>query len=188
MKIQRNVKSTFTLVVLIATVVVFSSFSEAEMKKKPKKQKIEIREGTIKINKKKFTNPWTLKMFTNAFGKEDRIDPGINDIYTYDDLGVILYKNPSTEEVSDFNIYVGDDPEEDYSFIPKMFYQGNLYIEGKKITNNTSLEELLKYLPDYHFEKSIIGAYRGEYQNLYIYVQFDVEEKNIYWFSIGIKD
>ncbi|MBT5531301.1 MAG: hypothetical protein HOK35_19270 [Cytophagia bacterium] len=173
-------------------IIVFSaflfSFSVPSSKKKVKKVKIEIKNGGLKINKNEFISPWSHNRFIHAIGKEDRVDPGVNDICTYDKLGIILYKSPSSDEVSDFNIYMGNDPSEDYSFIPKGRFRGLLIIDGLKFSSNTSLEEVKKKLPDYNFTKSVIGAWRGEYNNLYVYIQYDETDKNIYWFSFGIKD
>lgn len=187
-KSLKNLKSVITPLILVFLSFMLTSYTPPPAGKKVKKIKVMIKNGELKINKNDFENPWSLNYFKKAIGEVDRIDPGINDIYTYDKLGIILYKNPKSDEVTDFNIYLGKDPDENFDFIPKSLFNDLLTIESLKITNNTSLEELKNALPQYAFVKSVIGAWRGEFNNLYIYVQFDESEKNIYWLSFGIKD
>ena len=153
--------------------------------------KIEIKEGIIKVNGIMLTSPWTFENMTNSkvFGKEDRSDlGGANDIFTYDNKGIIFYKVPKTNKVSDFNLYFGKDPDQMYNFIPTGLYPGVLNIEGFSISATTSLASLQSALKKYNFVKTSIEAYYGEFNNIYLYIQFDPQEKNIYWVSIGMND
>ncbi len=151
---------------------------------------IEITAGNVKINGVDIKFPWTFASITNSkvLGKEDRSDlGGGNDIFTYDSKGIILYRPPSSNNVSDFNIYYGKDPNDNYSFNPTGLYKGSFKVEGFSIMANTSLARVQTGLSNYAFVKSSIGAYRGEYKGLYIYLQYDDTEKNIYWISVGKK-
>jgi len=151
------------------------------------KNAIKIKSGELNIGKVSFNFPWKLKDFEKALGHADRIDPGYNNIHTYDKKGIILYENPVSGYISDFNVYFGKDPDENQEFLPKDYFNGSFTVEGFKITKKTSLEELRKELTKYQFEKSIIGAWRGEYKNLYLYVQYNEDESEIYWISVGKK-
>jgi hypothetical protein len=149
---------------------------------------MEIKGGELKINGTKIQYPWTTAALTQSktLGAPDRSDlGGSNDIFTYDTKGVMLYQTPNTTEVSAMNIYYGFDENNHYDFTPGGMYKGIFKVDGFLIKANTSLAEVKAKLPKYGFSKSVIGAYRGEYKNLYIYLQYDDAEKNIYWISIG---
>ncbi|MFC2114180.1 hypothetical protein ACFLRI_02410 [Bacteroidota bacterium] len=178
-------KNHFFLVgLLFSFTVLLCSYSPPPAKNKVS---VEISMGKITINKLAIQYPWAHTFFKIALGNENRIEPGVNDIYTYDKLGIILYKKSGSEYISDFNIYMGVDPDEDSEFIPTGLFKGKLLIEDISITASTSLNDIKKLLLDYKFHKSSLGAYRGEYKGLYIYVQFDVNEQNIYWMAVGRK-
>jgi len=147
---------------------------------------IKVESGGLSINQLSFAFPWTVARFNETLGKADRIDPGYNDIHTFDNLGIILYQ-PDELTISDFNIYYADDPDENMEFLPKAYFTGSLMVEKFKITGKTPFKKLNKALPQYNFKMSLIDAYRGEYENLYIYVKYDKAEKKILWISIGKK-
>jgi len=176
---EKKLSLQLTAIVLVASILAFTP---------PKsKNSIKVSKGELLISKVKFDFPWQVKTFQKALGKADRVDPGGNDIHTYDATGIILYEKSGSGRVTDFNIYFEKDPDENYNFLPKEFFKGSFEIEGFKVDKNTSLEKLKKALPDYKFVKSIIGAWRGEYKGLYIYVQYDKSESKIYWVSVGKK-
>lgn len=153
-----------------------------------KKGQITISNGTLKIDNYVFNAPWPLKTFTSSLGDADRIDPEGSGLYTYDERGVMLYVNSTSQEVTDFNVYFGKDPNEPYDWVPTGLAKQPVLVEKFKITANTSLAKLKAGLPKYNFVKSSIGAYRGILNGLYIYVQFDAEDKKVYWISVGIED
>jgi hypothetical protein len=154
-------------------------------------QTIEIKEGNLKINENPIEFPWTFNDFTgkNGLGKFNRNDlGGANDIFTYDKTGIILYRPPASDKISDFNMYYGKDPDSKYKFIPKKYFKGKFIVDGFTIASNTSLAEVQKALPQYEFEKTSIEAYRGSLYGLYIYLRYDDAEKNISWISVGKRE
>jgi hypothetical protein len=149
---------------------------------------IEIKSGVLKINKKTIQYPWTTAAFTETttLGPAERTDMGgTNDIFTFDTKGIMLYQTPNMGIISAMNIYYGADENNDYDFIPNGLYSGSFKVDGFLIRGNTSLATVKTKLPQYGFAKSVIGAYRGEYKNLYIYLQYDPGETNILWVSVG---
>jgi len=157
----------------------------AESKDKAKALKISVSKGELKINKVKFSFPWTYEMFEKALGKSDRIYKGSNDIHTYDEKGIILYQKPGTPTVSDFNIYFN--LKENYKFTPQSIFSGEFYIEGVRVDQNLSLEELKKKLPQYNFKESLIGSYKGEYKGVYFYIDYNESQTEIIYISCGKK-
>jgi hypothetical protein len=154
-------------------------------------QTIEIKDGNLKINENPIEFPWTFDNFTgkNGLGKFDRSDLGrVNDIFTYDKIGIMLYRPPASDKISDFNMYYGKDPDSQYKFIPKKYFKGKFIVNGFTIVSNTSLAEVQKALPEYAFEKTSIGAYRGSVDGQYIYLRYDDAEKNISWISVGKRE
>ncbi|MBC8343579.1 MAG: hypothetical protein H8E61_06325, partial [Bacteroidetes bacterium] len=126
----RNFNKMLLPFMMIFLSLLLTSYTPPASQKKVRKVKVVISNGELKINKNEFIHPWSFKLFMEALGEHNRVDPGVNDIYTYDKLGIILYKNPKSDEVTDFNIYLGSDPDEDYDFIPTGLFKDNLNIDG----------------------------------------------------------
>lgn len=144
-----------------------------------------IKEGNLSVKGQKINRPWSSNTFKKAFG-DFRNKEGSR-ILTFDKEGIILYTIDDKENVSDFNVYYGSDPDEQHDFIPTGFYKSYVLVEDFKIYGNTSLSALKKGLPQYNWELSIIGTWRGEYKKLYIHAQYNENETKIFWLSIGKK-
>lgn len=171
----------FTLIVSIIT----QSISAQEGQ-----PKLQVKSGDIIINKTKIKRPWSFDQFTSAkaLGKSSRENlGGGNDIFTYDASGIMLYR-ASNKNIMAFNIYFGLDESEYHDFNPSGYYKGKIMVEKFAITSSTSIAEVKKALPQYKFEMSLIEAYRGEYNGLYIYLRYNQDETKILWSSIGRND
>ncbi len=173
-------KSIFTFVLLISVLVLNISAQP----------KLQIKGGNITINKEKIKVPWSFAQYTStkALGINYRSElGGGNDIFSYDNTGIMLYR-ASNKNVMAFNVYFGKDEDEWHDFNPTGYFKGKIMVEKFAISENTTIDQVKKALPQYKFEMSLIEAYRGEYKGLYIYLRYNKDETKILWSSIGRND
>jgi len=152
--------------------------------------KLQVKSGDIIINNTKIKRPWSFNEFTSTkvLGKASREEiGGGNDLFTYDNQGILLYR-ASNKNIMAFNVYYGKDVDEYHDFNPSGYYKGKIMVEKFAITATTTIAQVKKALPQYNFEMSLIDAYRGEYKGLYIYLRYNADETQILWSSIGRND
>lgn len=111
----------------------------------------------IKIQSKQESDNAYQKMGTN-----------INNIYTYDKLGLLIYQKPNTKTISSIAI---DFKKQSYSFSPKSTFQGILRINGTVISYYTSLQAL-KEIPSLSIENSKHRVNSGSFNNYSLVFEF----------------
>lgn len=147
---------------------------------------ITLNSGTLKVNTKTLSTPWTFAQFKNALGKSDRVFDGYNTIHTYDDKGIILYQTPDTETVSAFNAYYG---KENHDFSPSGRYDGSIKIENTEITKYMTISAIKRKLPKYNFVESYASTiFRGEYKGVYVFVQYNDAIDEITYVNFGFTE
>ena len=94
---------------------------------------VEVREDGIFIEGKPVARNSTLSDYDAILGKPDRTTLLENKIYTYDELGILLYKKP--EEASILSISLGL-IKADYAFSPKKTFKGILVVADRALRIN----------------------------------------------------
>ena len=118
-------------ILLILTLLVVS-FSNA--------QKIEIDSTNIlTYNGEKVTLDLTRNELKKVFGKPDRITLKHNIIWTYDELGFMVYIKPETLKINNITINF---KKESFDFSPKEQFKGELIIYGSNVTEYTNFNGL----------------------------------------------
>ncbi len=99
-------------------------------------QKIEVDStDTLVFNDKKVTLDLTRDELKEVFGKPDRITLKHNIIWTYDELGFMIYINPQTLKIMNITINF---KIETHDFSPKEKFKGTLIIFGSAVTEYTT--------------------------------------------------
>jgi hypothetical protein len=139
-----------------------------------------VKGGKVKLNKKDVSKEWKLETFTNVLDTFSRKKAGANKVYSYDNLGIVLFE-PAPQKVpsglvAEFQLYL--DGVEASSIVPKEFYEGKLTIEKTDITRNTTIEDLRKKLVDYkETESDENDKYRFSKEDIYIYFLYNRSKK-----------
>ncbi|MEQ1554807.1 MAG: hypothetical protein ABL929_11540, partial [Ferruginibacter sp.] len=144
------------------------------------KMQVTIKDGKVKLNKKDVSKEWKLATFTAVIDTFCRKKEGTNKIYTYDNIGVVLFEQTMnkipTGLVSEFQLYL--DGVESNKIVPKSFYEGKLTIEKMDITRNTTIEELRKKLAFFkEIETDEDDKYRFSKDGIYIYFLYNATKK-----------
>ncbi len=140
-----------------------------------------LKAGKIKLNKKDVIKEWKLNSFTAILDTFSRKKEGLNRVYTYDNLGIVLFE-PSPQKkptglVSEFQIIL--DETETSSITPKSFYEGKLTIDKMDFTRNAVIEEIRKKLTDYkEIETDENDKYRFSKDGIYLYFIYN-KNKNL---------
>lgn len=147
-------------------------------------QKIEIKSDFLYVDSKKFTKSTTSKELQSVLGKPDKKFKKISTIWTYDNLGLRIYLNPTTllVESVEFDFVKGD-----FDFSPKNVFHGIFTINNSKIINNTSIDELTK-IKDINFHHSVLDLYTAT--TSYITLTFQISDENykIQWIALSFKE
>jgi len=101
-----------------------------------------VQNDTLFINKNKIASPWKLEIIQKFFGKHDNVFNLANNIYTYDKKGIYFYEplDPKNE-VSEINLLYG---KGNYKFSPKGIFTGDCSINGLKISDKTTADNIQK--------------------------------------------
>jgi hypothetical protein len=91
--------------------------------------------------------------------------------------------------VTEFKTVFQIDSERTASWFCEKPYEGNVIVEGNVININTSYDELIAALPQYHFSSSGgTGWYDGVYKDIYIYAQFTDALDQLIYLAIGLDE
>lgn len=181
MRIFHKLLTISTLILLFLNPV--SIFAQA------KSVIISVKEGAIIINGKEFRRDYELNItdVQNILGAADRTRDGYNALYTYDKYGIVLFVQKDSGNINE--IQLSPKLTDGYDYTPKKPFTGTFTIENQAIKTKYPLSKVQKNLSKYEFKKSLISdnSYRGEYQQVYVYILYDNENKNTLKFSIGFK-
>jgi hypothetical protein len=145
------------------------------------KLSIVINHGVFKINGKTVDHNWSTSFFYPALGKPSKDDDASDLKENFDTKGVVMWKDSDEpKKVSQILVQFANDPDETW-YTSKKYFSGSIVIEGLTITSKTTSAELLNKLPDYGFTKNGLDWYEGEFMNVFMYISFDAEEKNLLW-------
>ncbi len=99
-------------------------------------QKVEIDStDTLIFNDKKVSLDLTRDELKEVFGNPDRITLKHNIIWTYDELGFMIYIKPQTLKIMNITINF---KKETHDFFPKEKFKGTLIIFGSAVTEYTT--------------------------------------------------
>jgi len=94
---------------------------------------------TLTFNNRKITSDLTREGLKDIFGNPDRITLKHNIIWTYDELGFMIYIKPKTLKILNITINF---KKETYDFSPKEKFNGTLIIFGSAVTEYTTASGL----------------------------------------------
>lgn len=174
---------------LTISILILLFFNVSPAAGQTKNVSITVKSGAIIINEKEFRRDYELNItdIQNLLGAADRTSSGYNALYTYDKYGLVLFVDKDSGNINE--IQLSPKLTDGYEFSPKSAFTGTFTIENQLIKPNYSLSKVQKKLKKYDFKKSMIddNSYRGEYQQVYVYILFDKDNKNTLKFSIGLK-
>ncbi len=141
---------------------------------------IALTDGKLKLNKKEVSKDWKLKGFTAVLDTFCRIKEGINKIYTYDQLGMVIFESTTnkipTGTVAELQIFL--DENEAGKIVPKNFFTGKVSIEKLDIDYNSTIEIIRKKITNYkETESDEVGKFRFSNNDLYIYFLYNRMKK-----------
>jgi hypothetical protein len=149
----------------------------------PKGTRFTISNGLLNVNGTSFNKPWKINPFLTAVGGKYSTKHLFHKVHTFDDLGVHVYEYQQKEEANEVQVSF---VKQKMKFAPKNNFQGSFKLEKMLITRKTSIEKVMKGLPDYKFTKgSSTNSYRGEYKGVYIYLNYS-DDKLIDFISFGM--
>jgi hypothetical protein len=147
-------------------------------------QKITVKSDCLFINSKKLTKLTTSRELQSFIGKPNGEFKKISTIWTYDNLGLRIYLNPTTllVESVEFDFVKGE-----FDFSPKKIFQGIFTINNSKIFATTSIDELSK-IKDINFRHSVLDLYTGTTKYLTLTFTISDENKRIEDVAISFKE
>lgn len=173
-------------IVTTLLLLVFAKTAEAKkfnLFEAPKGTRFVITNGALNVNGTTFSKPWKINPFLTALGGKYSTKHLFHKVHTFDDLGVHVYEYQRNEEANEIQVSF---VKQKMNFAPKSNFQGSFKLEKMFITRKTSIEKVMKSLPDYKFTKSSsTNSYRGEYKGVYIYLNYS-DEKLIDFISFGM--
>ena|SRR5687767_3893859 len=149
---------------------------------------IEIKKGGMQINTVWITPEWKLPAFASALGKESRSKDGVNETYTYDIKGIVLFEpienTMLTGKVSEMQVYYTAADTFDTS--PKGFFKGSIKVDKLNVDATLTPDLMRKKLSDWKESAAYMDhTYRMSSKGIYIYFQFSQDEKSLVKLSIG---
>jgi len=144
---------------------------------------IRIKNSEFKIDELSVSDNWYLPPLKNKLGTPEKIIKGVNNTYTYTDLGLVLFEGVDSilNEIQVF--YNLQNPTK---VTPYAVYRGVLKIDklliDESLTKELMLTSLIKWNPGPSFSPHL---YRAEKDGIYLYFEFTADEKNLVKVSIG---
>jgi len=107
-----------------------------ELKPRPASERIpiDIHGGTVFLKAHPITRETRVSDYEELLGKPDRVTHLKTTIYTYDDLGILLYQRPGENTVLSITLALATS---DFEFYPKRAFDGALKIAGQALGPNT---------------------------------------------------
>jgi len=131
-------------------------------------------------NLQKITKQTTLKSLENFLGKPDRKFSKANTIWTYDNLGLMIYIDPSNSMLRSIEF---EFKKENFDFTPRKTYQGSFMIYGANISEKTSIANL-KEIKELNFEYSVLQMY--SFTTSYLLLTLEYSDNMTRLESVGI--
>lgn len=149
---------------------------------------VKVKNGKFSINSVNVSQTWKSASLLNSLGPTYKVFIGANKVYTYSDLGIVVFESKDKEEgsgyISEIQFYL-QLPEAN-SVTPTSPYTGNITIEKLAVINVLSWEQVKDKLKKYRHTQSVLSNnYRLAYKGLYMYFQFNETETQLIKLSIG---
>ena len=144
---------------------------------------VRVKNGEFKIDKLNISDNWYLPLLKNKLGSPEKTIKGVNNTYTYTELGLVLFEGIDSilNEVQIFYNLQNSTKVSPYSV-----YRGDLKIDKLTVDENLTKEQmfsaLIKWNPGPSFSPHL---YRAEKDGIYLYFEFTADEKNLVKVSIG---
>jgi hypothetical protein len=158
-------------------------FLSAYVNEQTRPLNIRIKNSEFKIDKLIVSNNWYLPPLKSKLGTPEKIIKGVNNTYTYTDLGLVLFEGIDSI-LNEIQIFY--DLRNPTKVSPYAVYRGMLKIDKLIVDENLSKElmtsSLIKWNPGPSFSPHL---YRAEKEGIYLYFEFTADEKNLVKVSIG---
>lgn len=144
---------------------------------------IRVKKGELKVDKLIVSTNWKLPPLKAKLGAPQKIIKGVNNTYTYTDLGLTLFEGADSV-LNEIQIYYNLQNPTKVS--PYSVYRGDLKIEKLEVEENLTKDLMFTTLinwnpgPSYgdHF-------YRAEKDGIYLYFEFTADEQHLVKVIIG---
>jgi len=113
-----------------------ASMGSQELKPKPASERIsiDIQRGMVFVKGHPITRQTRVSDYEELLGKPDRVTHLKTTIYTYDDLGILLYQRPGENTVLSITLAL---VATDFEFYPIHIFQGAFKIAGQTLGSDT---------------------------------------------------
>ena len=118
-------------------------------------QTIKIDTNGLFVNSNKITELTTPEYLESILGKPDNKYLKLNTIWTYDNLGLMIYINPADSKLKSISI---DFKKKKFDFSPKKIFSGKFIIYGNHVSENTPIVSLKK-MNELTFEQTPFQVY-----------------------------
>lgn len=131
-------------------------------------QIIEINSNGLFINSNKITSQTKTTYIQSILGAPDRKFLKVNTIWTYDNMGVMIYINPENDKLESISL---DFKKENFDFSPASTFSGELLIHDFNISRNTPIVSFMK-IPELTFVNTPFQVYSATTTYLTLTLQY----------------
>lgn len=128
-----------------------------------------LTKNSLSVNGKGLPAPMTIEDVTPALGKHSRKFELANNLYVYDDSGLVVYQDIQSSRIIQLSAFCA---KQDFEYVPTKFYSGRITVEGQAIDCTSSMNDIRKKLPEVYFEKIGGEWFKGMIGKTAIYVTF----------------
>jgi hypothetical protein len=141
--------------------------------------KVNIDSEIVTINGKDFTFPIKKNILFELFGKPDKEESKMNQIYTWDKLGIWGFEKPGSHEIQTLSIQFNANKKKPLSFAPTNNFIGTFTLNDKKFNKVITSNEI-KTLGFIHNFNQVYGM-EGEVMGIVVWL---LDSRNIFSFRL----
>jgi len=132
-------KPPFLTIFSIFSLFLWASGSLPGRSAEPAPLTLEVKGGAVYLKGQEIKGKSPLAAFEAILGKADRVADLANTIYTYDQLGLLLYQTRDQDIINEVVLVIS---AEDFAFSPKALFHGKLLIGDQVLTGEFSTKQL----------------------------------------------
>lgn len=138
----------------------------------------------IQINDMTFNENSTLNDYVKVLGDFDRVEKGINNIFLFDQYGLILLENPKTKFIEEFSIQF---VEAEGKRATKSIFKGTLQINGMGIKPTESMSQIKEKTKEIEYTDIRNQWFMANSDKFGIVIMYEQIDKQIKLFTASFK-
>ncbi len=144
---------------------------------------LRIKNGEFKVDKLMVSADWKITPLKSKLGIPQKTIKGVNTTYTYTDLGLVLFEGVDST-INEIQIYYNIQNSTKVS--PYSVFRGDLKIDKLMVENNLTKELMFETLLNWNPGPSYTAhLYRAQKEGIYLYFEFEADEKSLVKVIIG---